>query len=410
MSFANAMSSFSLTYTCLQEHFSKLAEQLRDEIVVAEDSSDIAQANRVCEILLMGMRLCDEEMGTPEQINTLVDQRVQEIVHEERPFSPDPLDIYRVPELPIRSNAIYEDETATSPAASNSNSPDEVAAAMTRSLDLGSPSFHEKYRSRLVGPDQWDKLHKKLLDWKSRYVAGYKFHGNVDFDYAETIDALETAMAVAALKSDCIDTDKVWSVTEYAVKMFKDTADARREALQPSTVDPEGSDEDEGKFKFRPTNDQPHAHGTYGLDPFPEPSVVAEAEQHQDNTNKAIKHDTDNGTRRNADLKAQATPEPAEESPKTYILDVQQAEEPSRAPSPSPQSATFIFDPLLTSTTPISSLSPDSRAFYRRAVEQTLDALLNATLSTDVSSVISAYWTHVEHEVPTPTLTEEEHE
>jgi hypothetical protein len=358
----------------------------------------------------MGMRLCDNEMGTPEKVNTLVDQRVQEIVHEERPCSPDPLDIYRVPELPVKSNATYEDETATSPAASNNNSPDEVAANMARSLGLGSPSFHEKYRSRLVGPDQWDKLHKKLLDWKNRYMAGYMFHGNVDFDHAETIDTMKTAMAVAAFKSDCIDAEKVWSVTEYAVKMFKDTADARREALQPSTVDPEGSDEEEGKCEFGPTDDQLHAHGTYGLNPFPEPSVVAEAEQDQDNTNEATKHDTNDGTGHNADPKAQATPKPAEESPETDILHVQQPGEPSHTPSPSPQSATFVFDPLLTGTNPISTLPPSSRAFYRRAVEQTLDALLNATLSTDVSSVISACWTHIEHEVPTPTLTEEEYE
>jgi hypothetical protein len=45
MSFANAMSSFSLTYTSLQEHLTKLAEQLRDEIALAEGSYDIAQAN-----------------------------------------------------------------------------------------------------------------------------------------------------------------------------------------------------------------------------------------------------------------------------------------------------------------------------------------------------------------------------
>jgi hypothetical protein len=71
------MSSSYLTYSSLQENFFNLAEQLRDEIATAEGSYGIAQANRVCEILLMGMRLCGNEMGSPEQINALVDQRIQ---------------------------------------------------------------------------------------------------------------------------------------------------------------------------------------------------------------------------------------------------------------------------------------------------------------------------------------------
>jgi hypothetical protein len=165
-------------------------------------------------------------------------------VHEERAFRPDPLGMYRDFELDATSNAIFEDETATSPVFSDKDSADEVAAAMTRSLDLGPPLSYERHRCRLVSPDKWEKLHKRLSDWMQTYVAGYKFHGNVDFDYAETIDALETAMTVAALKSDCVDTDKVWSVTEYSVKVFKDTTDARREALRPSSVVAEGAMEE----------------------------------------------------------------------------------------------------------------------------------------------------------------------
>jgi hypothetical protein len=56
------------------------------------------QAESIIEILLVGIRLCDVQLGTPEQINSLLDQRIDEIQSEVRPFVPDPFVEYQADE------------------------------------------------------------------------------------------------------------------------------------------------------------------------------------------------------------------------------------------------------------------------------------------------------------------------
>jgi hypothetical protein len=55
-------------------------------------------------------------------------------------------------------------------------------------------------------------------------------------------------------------------------------------------------------------------------------------------------------------------------------------------------------------------MPPVIQRFYRQTVQQTLDAVLNSTSSADVSDAVSAYWKHVEREVPVPEQTQEEYE
>tara|TARA_R110002003_G_scaffold58_4_gene5163 strand:- start:6277 stop:6582 length:306 start_codon:yes stop_codon:yes gene_type:complete len=77
----------SQTHASLRAQFITQAQAIASEIGPDTDHHDVAQVDRVREILLMGIRLVDEEMGTPEQIEALISQRIQEVQDEVRPFS-----------------------------------------------------------------------------------------------------------------------------------------------------------------------------------------------------------------------------------------------------------------------------------------------------------------------------------
>jgi hypothetical protein len=69
-------------------------------------------------------------------------------------------------------------------------------------------------------------------------------------------------------------------------------------------------------------------------------------------------------------------------------------------PTPQPQPTTYSFSPILHANASLHTHHPIVQRFYRQTVQQTLDELLNSTVSSDVSHVVHAYWAHVQDEVP----------
>jgi hypothetical protein len=84
----------SPTYSTLASHYLNYATTLRNTLIAATCAYPTTQAERIFEVLLMGIRLCVQKMGTPAQINELVDRRMDEMGIEERACVPWPFGEY----------------------------------------------------------------------------------------------------------------------------------------------------------------------------------------------------------------------------------------------------------------------------------------------------------------------------
>jgi hypothetical protein len=425
MSFTYVLSPITLTYNSLRPHLFQYLNQLREDDASSNFLHDIARADRVCEVLLMGMRLCDEEMGSPEQINTLVDQRVEEICSETRQSIPYPLELYRNrPRVHQRPQNVYnlvEAEILSPTKLRVEDNVNDISAPVsthvieengegqlrqwTMTLELGSPLFHERYRSRLMHtPDKWDELLEDLSGSLKFHIVMHTNTVEKDTDYYETVFALQDAITLAQTKPRGVDPEEVWQELEESIKLYKEVAEAQREAREPIegflsssdeeqtvedlAVEAEAEDKDEGC-------DEILALDTAMLSP-----AVSRGDEGNEEEMTIIPeyfkiNDTDTGgTQQN--------------SPPSTKDDSQPTKERSNS-TPTPARA-YNFLPIRHNSTSVTSMPPVAQRFYRQTVQQTLDALLNSTSSTDVYDAVSAYWEHVEREVPGPEQTQEEYE
>jgi hypothetical protein len=96
-----------LTYANLTTHYLGHSNTLRSSLPTITFPRDVTRTERVLEILLMGIRLCHGQIGSPAEINTLVDRRISEIQRERISFVPDPFAEYQKKKGEIE---VYEDE------------------------------------------------------------------------------------------------------------------------------------------------------------------------------------------------------------------------------------------------------------------------------------------------------------
>ncbi|KAF2029655.1 hypothetical protein EK21DRAFT_112696 [Setomelanomma holmii] len=68
---------------------------------------------------------------------------------------------------------------------------------------------------------------------------------------------------------------------------------------------------------------------------------------------------------------------------------------------PLPQAQPFL--PIRYNNQPMRNVNPIMQRFYRQTDEATLENLLNATTSPELTELIDQYWAHIEAEVPDPT-------
>jgi hypothetical protein len=85
--------AYSLAYTNLSSHYLGTFDVLRDQSRLGTCAQTREQVNRISEVLLLGIRLCAAQLGTPKQINDLVDTRMYEIMTEDAAFEPVPAEL-----------------------------------------------------------------------------------------------------------------------------------------------------------------------------------------------------------------------------------------------------------------------------------------------------------------------------
>jgi hypothetical protein len=85
--------AYSLAYTNLSSHYLGTFDVLREQSRLGTCAQTREQVHRISEVLLLGIRLCAAQLGTPKQINDLVDTRMYEIMTEHAAFEPVPAEL-----------------------------------------------------------------------------------------------------------------------------------------------------------------------------------------------------------------------------------------------------------------------------------------------------------------------------
>jgi hypothetical protein len=289
---------YPLTYTSLTSHYLGYATTLRNSILTATCAYSPAKADRIFEVLLMGIRLCEQRMGTPEQINSLVDRRMDEMRVEQRAFVPwvfgeyprytgtrsglrvgvenilrggereereertdddDEDGIERNPALVSSPSSVYSDTYSTGssdmpyPSRTSPHSPamptrrlywsSFMAASNRPSPSSGPSSSLYPTSSTSSSPiDLWTELLTSLYETLSGYIAMYGSSGTRYSDYLPTIGLLEEAIEIAGERPGDVNPDLVWDLVE---KRMLELREGREEVGGEEGQGDQGGDGDE---------------------------------------------------------------------------------------------------------------------------------------------------------------------
>ena len=454
-------STIVLTHTLLREHYVAFAYDMRSRSAEMSEEQDRAKNDRFCEVVLMGMRLCDAKMGKPAEINELVDLRWKEIHEEVRPFLPDPIALYVFAPSPIEAIQIHRDpgggggyayavsEESSLPVNDNDDEWSDIE-------DLDMPELANRYGVGYVPLDvrgteePWRTLQTKIL----RSIDGFRdlyMDGNLkrEWDYHEIMRILRAALNLAYRRPKDVDPEEMWLETEEMVDLFLEIGSKLNNGHVPgdggqrSAVPSQTHEEDDGEIisgrrpvandsirslsGARIASSSPHVpvFSTRSLDPRSPRSTrsttgvgqqgftvrspallndmmlmfprALELESRQSISNS---EDEDADTRSSPASLTGISASPAQPSSPSHST----RQEPSPRnlslpPSPSPP---LTFLPILHNTTPMRLMPPIVQRNYRQNVFQTLIDLRNATSSPTFHEYLDAYWAHVNSEVPEP--------
>jgi hypothetical protein len=258
---------YPLSYTYLTSHYLGYATTLRNSILTATCAYSPAKADRIFEVLLMGIRLCEQRMGTPEQINSLVDRRMDEMRAEQRAFVPwvfgeyprytgtrsglrvgiesilrggereertdddDENGAERNPALVSSPSSVYSDTYSTGssdmpyPSRASPYSPamptrrlywSSFMAASNRLSPSSAPSssLYPTSSTSSSPIDLWTELLTSLHETLSGYIAMYGSSGTRYSDYLPTVGLLEEAVNIARERPGDVNPDLVWDLVE----------------------------------------------------------------------------------------------------------------------------------------------------------------------------------------------------
>jgi hypothetical protein len=261
---------YSPTYSTLASHYLNYATTLRNTLLTATYTYPTAQAERIFEVLLMGIRLCVQQMGTPAQINELVDRRMDEMVVEERAYVSWPFEEYKAygEYVEVEAEPDAGQRNDFEEGEEEDDIPDHLASPSARSRDSSfvsasseftdsnpSPAISDRSRRALSqlhpphptrglyrsthrlppfsahslpsqtstpsiyppstssSPSPWSSLLTSLHETLSGYVAMYA-SGPRYSDYAPTVTLLEEAIELARERPGDVHPDDVWSEVE----------------------------------------------------------------------------------------------------------------------------------------------------------------------------------------------------
>ncbi|KAH7088728.1 hypothetical protein FB567DRAFT_590847 [Paraphoma chrysanthemicola] len=424
------------THSSLRAQFLQQARFIASEVTPETDHHDIAQVDRVREILLMAIRLIDDRISSPYQIEKFVDERIEEIQEEMRPFVPDPFaaeppasepEQSRLPPyffsgvVAVIHNArrVNEASQAVALQATPPRLPllaiDSASSSSIITLeDPESPSYGRdrvaSIRARLrAGPPltrsyHWMHIHTRLQNMLDEHITAHT-HQYRGLDYHETIGCLEDALETAGTRPGDLSPSRFMEWVEMDLESFKRVEDRRRDFLEASQDDegrPDNEDQQEDVFgeltDFEDADedleDEDSDTSADSLQQKRASTVQTTRPLSPATTDVATTlgnwHDPDLTTRRKFT------------SPQTSITKPNPPVTPS-PPHPRAQLRSYTFLPIKHDGSPMRATPPTMRRFYRRTVEHTLEGLLNSTTSPELRDLVHAYWAHVEAQVPRPT-------
>ncbi|KAH7069180.1 hypothetical protein BKA63DRAFT_494598 [Paraphoma chrysanthemicola] len=253
------------THSSLRAQFLRQARIITSEVSPETDHHDVAQADRVREVLLMAVRLIDAWIGTPDQIEDIVEQRIEEIQEEMRPFVPDPFDVDppaqqdEQPRLPpyffsgvvaVIHNARRVNEAAQQ-AALQATPPrlpllaidSAFGSPVTILEDLESPSYGRdriasmraqmRAEPPLTRSVQWMHIHTRLRNMLEEHITA---HANRQrgLDYHEIVVCLEDAIESADSRPGDLRRIRFLERVKMDLESFKKVEERRREFLEAS--------------------------------------------------------------------------------------------------------------------------------------------------------------------------------
>jgi hypothetical protein len=257
-----------LTYANLTTHYLGYSNILRSTLISVISPHAVAQAERVLEVLLIGIRLCQGRIGSAEEINTLVDRRIDDIQNERTPFIPDPFAEYQKKrkiegegygqsekeerediddeqddDEDLPNHSPWPSAPRNVSLVSSSSSPysqDPVTGYPQAPIYSFSPSLSPASATRSPSSssnnnDLWSELVTSLNETLYGYISIYSHTTRRYSDYQPTINLLLHALRIARQQPDDIHPDDVWDELEEAMLKIREAreADEDDEEMRP---------------------------------------------------------------------------------------------------------------------------------------------------------------------------------
>jgi hypothetical protein len=341
--------AYPLDYANLRSHYLGTTEVLCTQSHSRTCSQTPAQINRVCEVLLFAIRLCDDQLCTPWQINDLVDERMYEIMNEAAAFVPIPADeVAAAGRSPVTARRLSDadPELSAVPTAglaalrlSAADYVDELAVPRTMPWPGNSP-VAERHAS--CGGES-DRLFRPML-WVAKDASSDNVQAGRDRD------------AVPFSPTTSVKAQRI-SASEMVGNKTSDSS------VAVSRWRPDGSEDGHKATDEVPSS--PPRGSTAHLDVLSRLEMEKFVEAEENVGMKWVKLDNKSTTQEHG-----------------------LAENASR---------TFVFKELL-----YKHDAPRVQRYFRYTVGHTLEELVNASRSGEVKEVADAYWAWVEKQVPEP--------
>jgi hypothetical protein len=421
--------TIALTHGSLHAHWLVYLQHIRSQ---NPPNMNQARVDRCCELLLLGMRLCNLGMGTAAEINELVDMRLEEIDQEIQPFLPNPLEkaplerafptasgpTDRYIEDTQSDNDIRSEELSLprphGPDSLLGNSDDEEWE------DSFSPSDEEDEPSPLRGlpirarapsessdstesRDPWSETQSKLVQTRKQFDEFYA-EGGVEKGvvYEKTFGMLQRAIQRAYQRLPWVDPTKLWLDTERAYKTLtelpEDTTEERMEEMLAALRTESHEEGEVPVLETLPRVAEPSPRRTGMFAPYtPQlPAVlndimIATALMNQRNESHPAATSAPASEPR-------ASPAASSSSSNSHPHQPSSPVHPQNPPAES--SNPYSFPSILHGPTPMHLMPPLIQRAYRNNVQDILSDLWHATDVLDFRRVLDAYAEHVEREVP----------
>jgi hypothetical protein len=240
-----------LTHANLTTHYLAHSNTLRSRLPSIPSPRDVARAERVLEMLLMGIRLCHRRIGSPAEINALVDRLIGEIQRERISFIPDPFAEYErgKGEVEVYEDGLSETEEVENmmdnededehgpdnflslfaPRNASLVSPLSSQAHIYPSSPSPSPASSTRSASSPNTVNIWSELVDSLNETLYGYISLYAHTPHKYSYYQPTINLLHDALRIARQRPHDVHPNDVWEELEDVMLKIREAREEDEE-------------------------------------------------------------------------------------------------------------------------------------------------------------------------------------